>query len=309
MDLLASRFPSKTQTIRKVREWTHASSRDDCSNLSAVIVDSSNQLSITLSAVLVPLFVVTVTILAVVVLVWVLWYRSRSKAIAEFNPETVSQAYQQLHFTSWQLEREPHKREFPQERLQLLRELGVGAFGIVLQGTAEGIAEKEESTNVAVKQLRKGGSNINEVKDFFREVDFMSNLDHPNVVKLLGVCSREEPFSMIFEYMDLGDLCGFLREAIGLGPEEEEGADGSPLLTHGELLVIVLQVAKGMEYISSLRLVHRDLATRNCLVATGLVVKIADFGMSRETYNSDYYRSAHYYISLHRHSLIKWEGN
>ena len=37
-----------------------------------------------------------------------------------------------------------------------------------------------------------------------------------------------------------------------------------------------------MVYISSKHLVHRDLATRNCLVATGLVVKIADFGMSRD---------------------------
>lgn len=43
-------------------------------------------------------------------------------------------------------------------------------------------------------------------------------------------------------------------------------------------------------YISSKHLIHRDLATRNCLVATGLVVKIADFGMSRDVYSSDYYR-------------------
>ena len=51
-----------------------------------------------------------------------------------------------------------------------------------------------------------------------------------------------------------------------------------------------VQVAEGMVYISSKHLIHRDLATRNCLVATGLVVKIADFGMSRDMYSSDYYR-------------------
>ena len=39
-----------------------------------------------------------------------------------------------------------------------------------------------------------------------------------------------------------------------------------------------------------LRFVHRDVATRNCLVGTGLVVKIADFGMSRDVYSSDYYK-------------------
>lgn len=103
---------------------------------------------------------------------------------------------------------------------------------------------------------------------------------------------------MVFEYMDLGDLCSFLREAIGLGKdvgddEQEEGEDDTPtepLLTNEELLSIVLQVAEGMVYISSRHLVHRDLAARNCLVATGLVVKIADFGMSRNIDTSDYYR-------------------
>lgn len=45
-----------------------------------------------------------------------------------------------------------------------------------------------------------------------------------------------------------------------------------------------------MEYLSSQRFVHRDLATRNCLVGEGLIVKIGDFGMSRDVYSTDYYR-------------------
>ena len=219
--------------------------------------------------------------------------------MAEFHPESVSMAYQEL-YSSWS-NRQPHEKEFPRSKVHLIRELGEGAFGIVYHAEAEGIEDQTGTstaigTNVAVKQLREGS---NEAKDFFREVDFMSKLEHPNVVRLLGVCSVQEPYSMIFEYMDLGDLCSFLRQAIGLGSDQDEAVavgdedeTQEPLLTREELLIISAQIADGMVYISSLNLVHRDLATRNCLVATGMVVKIADFGMSRSVNSSDYYRLA-----------------
>ncbi len=66
------------------------------------------------------------------------------------------------------------------------------------------------------------------------------------------------------------------------------------ILTPGELLYICCQVAAGLEYLASQHFVHRDIATRNCLVGAQLIVKIGDFGMSRDVYSTDYYR-----VSVH----------
>ena len=61
-------------------------------------------------------------------------------------------------------------------------------------------------------------------------------------------------------------------------------------LTQEDLVSASTQIAAGMQYLAEMKFVHRDLATRNCLVGDNLVVKIGDFGMSRDIYTTDYYK-------------------
>merc|ERR1712223_2128935 len=68
------------------------------------------------------------------------------------------------------------------------------------------------------------------------------------------------------------------------------GSADSRVLSQAEMAYIAIQVAAGMESLSSHHYVHRDLAARNTLVGENLTVKISDFGLSRDIYAADYYR-------------------
>ncbi|KFM72830.1 Tyrosine-protein kinase transmembrane receptor ROR1, partial [Stegodyphus mimosarum] len=180
--------------------------------------------------------------------------------------------------------------EVPRNSIRFLQELGEGAFGKVYCGELLSLHGNGSVTAVAIKTLKENAT-LKTQHDFQREAELMSDLHHPNIVCLLGVCLREEPMCMLFEYMSQGDLHEYLILHSPRSDVSASSEDGTPqILELPDFLYIAKQIAAGMEYLSGHHYVHRDLAARNCLVGDNLTVKISDFGLSRDIYSSDYYR-------------------
>ena len=178
-----------------------------------------------------------------------------------------------------------------------IRKLGTGQFGQVIlaktkaislrdMGLSETDNDSSKSILVAIKKL-KPDAESGLMQAFEKEVKFMSRLKHDNVVRLLAVCTGAESFIMM-EYMENGDLNQFLQKQA-LMSDSISGLQENQI-TPIILLYMGVQIASGMHYLASRRFVHRDLATRNCLVGKDFIVKISDFGMSRSLYESAYYR-------------------
>ncbi|XP_013174912.1 PREDICTED: vascular endothelial growth factor receptor 1 [Papilio xuthus] len=255
--------------------------------------------------------------------------------------------------------------EFPAEKLLLGKQLGAGAFGVVYKAEARGIINAEETTEVAVKMVKKTADNMY-IKALATELKIMVHLGkHVNIVNLLGACTKnvgKRELIVIVEYCKFGNIHNYLqkhREVFidqltdnkdkNLGkvnkgfscssgssafhsdyfssnhtqetdntflntgntnrsgrkvsetgyvqPEwrsnyESDYSDGRaprPLFSR-DLLAWAFQIARGMEYLASRKVLHGDLAARNVLLAEDNIVKICDFGLARSIYKNDEYQ-------------------
>nr|QWT43346.1 fibroblast growth factor receptor 1 [Alitta virens] len=187
--------------------------------------------------------------------------------------------------------------EFPRERLVLGKQLGEGAFGMVIKADAVNMGNHSVGNTVAVKML-KDDATERELADLVQEMEVMKIIGrHINIINLLGSCTQNGPLYVIVEYAPYGNLRDFLRERRppNSGYERPVSIYSNSKqimypLTYKDLVSFSYQVARGMEYLSSKMCIHRDLAARNVLVAEDCILKIADFGLTRNIPNHDYYK-------------------
>ncbi|KAM8858220.1 receptor tyrosine-protein kinase erbB-4 isoform 1-T1 [Synchiropus picturatus] len=168
-------------------------------------------------------------------------------------------------------------RILKETELKRVKILGSGAFGTVYKGiwVPEGETVK---IPVAIKILNEAtGPKAN--VEFMDEALIMASMEHPHLVRLLGVC-LSPTIQLVTQLMLHGCLLDYVHE--------HKDNIGSQLLLNW-----CVQIAKGMMYLEERRLVHRDLAARNVLVKSPNHIKITDFGLARlldvneKEYNAD----------------------
>uniref|UniRef100_A0ABD2WJD2 Discoidin domain-containing receptor 2 n=1 Tax=Trichogramma kaykai TaxID=54128 RepID=A0ABD2WJD2_9HYME len=181
--------------------------------------------------------------------------------------------------------------DFPREKLNIVESLGAGFFGDVHVCSADKFPGYDQvfhntcSDLVVVKSLKPGSAEALRL-EFRHEAKRLARLNDRNVARLLGASLDDDPMCIVLENTEHGDLNQYLQSHVA----ETTTLQTAKTLSFGTLIYMATQIASGMKYLEEMDFVHRDLATRNCLVSSGYLVKISDLGSGRSAYSADYFK-------------------
>eukprot|EP00253_Pinus_taeda_P024153 PITA_24153 len=210
----------------------------------------------------------------VIVGLMVCLFAMRSKLKSAFSRDRVTRAQnEETHENDpeWTIQNQ-EQFVFPLEALREAtdnfhenKKIGKGGFGPVYKGITR------DGKDIAVKKLSvKSGQGK---REFMNEVKLVANVQHRNLVKLLGCCAEGLERLLVYEYLPNKSLDTFLFD-----PEKKRHLDWQKRYN------IIMGIARGLLYLhedSQLRIIHRDIKANNILLDEKLNPKIADFGVAR----------------------------
>ncbi|PIM97288.1 Serine/threonine protein kinase [Handroanthus impetiginosus] len=154
--------------------------------------------------------------------------------------------------------------------------IGNGSFGSVYHATLD------DGRHVAIKRAEISGSSSyaaptkrgqdDKESAFLTELEFLSRLNHKNLVRLFGYCEDSNERVLVYEYMDNGTLFDHLHKL-----------EDSPLMSWATRIKVALDAARGIEYLHEYavpRIIHRDIKSSNILLDATWTAKVSDFGLS-----------------------------
>ncbi|GMH26394.1 hypothetical protein Nepgr_028237 [Nepenthes gracilis] len=148
--------------------------------------------------------------------------------------------------------------------------LGEGGFGTVYKGYIdENVRVGLKSLPVAVKVLNKEG--LQGHREWLTEVNFLGQLRHPNLVKLIGYCCEDDHRLLVYEFMFRGSLENHLFRKAAVP------------LSWSTRMMIALGAAKGLAFLHNAErpVIYRDFKTSNILLDTDYTAKLSDFGLAK----------------------------
>ncbi|KAJ4725805.1 Protein kinase [Melia azedarach] len=154
--------------------------------------------------------------------------------------------------------------------------LGEGGFGSVFKGWIDehSFAATKPGTGMVIAVKRLNQESFQGHKEWLAEVNYLGQLYHPNLVKLIGYCLEDEHRLLVYEFMPRGSLENHLFR---------RGSYFQPLSWNLRMKV-ALGAAKGLAFLHSAetKVIYRDFKTSNILLDSNYNAKLSDFGLAKD---------------------------
>ena len=150
------------------------------------------------------------------------------------------------------------------QKYEQIKLLGQGSYGKAILGR-----RKSDGYKVCIKEVRLANLGQKEKHDAMKEIQVLSSLDHPYIVKYIESFQERGNLFIVMEFADGGDLSQKIEN------------QGTTYFEEEEIMQTFIQMALAIKYIHDKKILHRDLKGQNIFLMKDGTVKLGDFGIAR----------------------------